>query len=96
MVISVKHQFERRLGLFPAGFDADGVLHMNTLFGDYPQVVPKERKDGGGTALSATSFGMGGTKNSLNCHFSFRGRPRCGTELLKLRYSLEICQERSL
>ena len=47
MVISVKHQFERRLGLFPAGFDADGVLHVNTLFGDYPQVVPKERKDGG-------------------------------------------------
>src|ERR1035441_10627656 len=85
MVISVKHQFEQRLGLFPAGFDADGVLHMNTLFGDYPQVVPKERKDGGGTALSATSFGMGGTKNSLNCHFSSRGRPRCGTELLKLR-----------
>jgi hypothetical protein len=36
MVISVKHQFERRLGLFPAAFDADGVLHVDTLFGDYP------------------------------------------------------------
>jgi hypothetical protein len=47
MTISVKHQFERRLGLFPAGFDADGVLHANTLYGDYPQVVPDERKDGG-------------------------------------------------
>ncbi|WP_321473572.1 family 43 glycosylhydrolase [uncultured Paludibaculum sp.] len=44
MVISMKHQFERRLGLFPAGFDADGVLHMNTLFGDYPQVAPHDRK----------------------------------------------------
>ena len=47
MEISVKHQFERRLGLFPAGFDADGVLHVNTLFGDYPQVVPNQRQDDG-------------------------------------------------
>jgi hypothetical protein len=47
MVISVKHQFERRLGLFPAEFDADGVLRVNTLFGDYPQVVPNERRDDG-------------------------------------------------
>src|ERR1035437_3566833 len=47
MVISVKRQFEQRLGLFPAGFDADGVLHVNTLSGDYPKVAPKERQDGG-------------------------------------------------
>jgi xylan 1,4-beta-xylosidase len=45
MRISVKHQFERRLGIFPAAFDADGVLHVNTLFGDYPQAVPSERKN---------------------------------------------------
>lgn len=44
MVISVKHQFERRLGLFPVAFDADGVLRMNTMFGDYPQVAPHDRK----------------------------------------------------
>ena len=47
MRISVKHDFERRLGIFPAEFDADGQLHANTLFGDYPQFVPSERKDGG-------------------------------------------------
>lgn len=47
MRISVKHQFERRLGLFPAEFDADGQLHVNTLFGDYPQLAPSDRKDGG-------------------------------------------------
>jgi xylan 1,4-beta-xylosidase len=40
MVISVKHKFERRLGLFPAGFDADGVLRTNTDLGDYPQYLP--------------------------------------------------------
>lgn len=36
MVISVKHQFERRLGIFPVEFDSDGVMHADTLFGDYP------------------------------------------------------------
>lgn len=45
MRISIKHQFERRLGLFPVEFDPDGQMHMNALFGDYPQVAPEERKD---------------------------------------------------
>ncbi len=43
--ISMKHPFERRLGIFPTEFDADGQLHVNTLFGDYPQLAPSERKD---------------------------------------------------
>lgn len=47
MTISVKHQFERRLGLFPVEFDADGQLHANTLLGDYPQMLPGERKSAG-------------------------------------------------
>lgn len=47
MRISVKHDFERRLGIFPAEFDADGQFHVNTLFGDHPQLAPLERKDGG-------------------------------------------------
>jgi hypothetical protein len=28
------------IGLYPAAFDADGVLHCNTEFGDYPQYYP--------------------------------------------------------
>lgn len=36
IAISVKNNFERRLGLWPAGFDADGVMYCNTAFGDYP------------------------------------------------------------
>jgi hypothetical protein len=41
MQISVKNKFERRIGLFPAGFDNDGQLYCNTAFGDYPQrIVP--------------------------------------------------------
>jgi hypothetical protein len=41
MVISVKNNFERRLGLWPAGFDKDDVLWCNTAFGDYPHVLPQ-------------------------------------------------------
>ncbi|MBX9720544.1 MAG: family 43 glycosylhydrolase [Candidatus Obscuribacterales bacterium] len=45
MVISVKQTFERRLGLFPAGVDKDGVLFADTSFGDYPQYLPKHQRD---------------------------------------------------
>jgi hypothetical protein len=37
MTISVRHLFERRLGIFPAGFTPDGELFCNTYLGDYPQ-----------------------------------------------------------
>lgn len=40
IVLSVKNNFERRLGLWPAGFDKDGILHCNTAFGDYPTYLP--------------------------------------------------------
>jgi len=32
--------FERRIGLFPAFFDAGGQLHCITAFGDYPMQMP--------------------------------------------------------
>ena len=40
MRISVNHDFERRVGLFPAGFDKDGVLYCNQNFADYPHEIP--------------------------------------------------------
>ena len=40
MRISVNYDFERRVGLFPAGFDADGVLYCNQNFADYPHEIP--------------------------------------------------------
>ncbi|WP_308212125.1 family 43 glycosylhydrolase [Microbacterium yannicii] len=40
MRISVNDVFERRMGIFPAGFDEDGVLFCNQSFADYPLVVP--------------------------------------------------------
>lgn len=39
-VLSVKNTFERRLGIWPAGFDADGNMFCNTTFGDYPHFIP--------------------------------------------------------
>lgn len=38
--ISVKNNFERRIGIWPAGFDSDGVMYCNTEFGDYPHYIP--------------------------------------------------------
>ena len=43
--ISIRHIFERRLGLFPAAFDNDGVLRTFTVFGDYPAVLPDRKID---------------------------------------------------
>jgi xylan 1,4-beta-xylosidase len=40
-VISVKNTFERRIGIWPAGFDKDDVMYSNTSFGDYPQKLPR-------------------------------------------------------
>ena len=45
MTISVKHMFERRLGLFPVTFDDDGTMHADTALGDYPQVAPALRAE---------------------------------------------------
>lgn len=45
MRISVNHSFERRVGLFPAGFDRDGVLFCNQNFADYPIRIPSGKFD---------------------------------------------------
>lgn len=37
--LSVKETFERRIGLWPAGFDPDGVLYCDQAYGDYPTRV---------------------------------------------------------
>lgn len=45
MSISVRFMLERRLGLFPACFDKDGVLRTFTAFGDYPTIMPNRKID---------------------------------------------------
>jgi xylan 1,4-beta-xylosidase len=46
MTISVKQVFERRIGLFPAFFDKDGIFYTYTGLGDFPHTMPKKKLDG--------------------------------------------------
>ncbi len=50
-VISVKNTFERRIGIWPAGFDKDDVMWCNTTFGDYPHFIPASPNPSEGGAL---------------------------------------------
>jgi hypothetical protein len=45
MSVSVKNNFERRIGFWPAGFDKDGVMYCDQAFGDYPTFLPSNAKD---------------------------------------------------
>jgi len=45
IAISVKNNFERRIGIWPAGFDDDNVMYCNTAFGDYPTYMPDGKED---------------------------------------------------
>ena len=45
MRISVNHQFERRVGIWRAGFDADGELFCNQRYGDWPVAVSEKKTD---------------------------------------------------
>jgi hypothetical protein len=45
ITIAVKNSFERRLGLWPTAFDADGILYTNTAYGDYPHRMPTTRTE---------------------------------------------------
>jgi len=38
--ISVNVNWERRIGMWPAYFDKDGLMHCDTSFGDYPHFAP--------------------------------------------------------
>ena len=45
ITISVRHMFERRLGVYPARFCEDGQLFCATYLGDYPQFLPGVKSD---------------------------------------------------
>jgi xylan 1,4-beta-xylosidase len=59
IAISVKNNFERRLGMWPAGFDKDGLMYCNTAFGDYPHYLApsKPPPPAGGEALPTLGAG---------------------------------------
>lgn len=43
--LAINWNFERRVSMFPAGFDADGQMFANTRFGDFPHRVPTGKAD---------------------------------------------------
>lgn len=45
IILNQKNSFERRIGIWPAGFDQDDVMYCNTAYGDYPTYLPKEDAD---------------------------------------------------
>lgn len=56
IMISVKNTFERRLGIWPAGFDKDDVMWSNTAFGDYPHYLPGSDKPGAFTGWMLLNY----------------------------------------
>lgn len=43
--ISIKDRFERRIDMFPAGFDQDDLMYSITAYGDFPIVLPTKQRD---------------------------------------------------
>ncbi|MGZ0015972.1 family 43 glycosylhydrolase [Yeosuana sp. AK3] len=43
MAISVNYKFERRIGMYPAGFESNGQMYVNTAYGDYPHYLPNTK-----------------------------------------------------
>ncbi|MDE3236826.1 MAG: family 43 glycosylhydrolase [Bacteroidota bacterium] len=46
ITIAVKNNFERRIGIWPAGFDKDDVMYCDQSFGDYPHYLPYTKEAG--------------------------------------------------
>ncbi|MFD1770514.1 family 43 glycosylhydrolase [Sphingobacterium suaedae] len=46
IVLGVKNNFERRLGIWPTYFDQEDLMYSNTAFGDYPHYLPDHKEAG--------------------------------------------------
>lgn len=69
MKISVRHMFERRLGLFPVYFDDNQDIHTQTTWTDYPFIVPDKKvdfsKEDGSLHWNMLSYGKAITASSM-------------------------------
>ena len=60
MALSVNVNWERRLCMYPAFFDKDGLMYSNTSFGDYPHYAPAVAgREGGFTGWMLLSYKKG-------------------------------------
>ncbi len=68
-MLSVKYKFERRIALYPAGFDQQDVMYCNTAFGDYPATLPagvSDHTEGRFTGWMLLSFHKQATASSVD------------------------------
>lgn len=70
MRISVNHMFERRVGLWPAGFDEDGQMWCNQAYGDWPIAVSDN-----GTVPVQPPFMLLSGGCEVSCSSSAAGHP---------------------
>ncbi len=89
-VISVKNTFERRIGIWPAGFDADGKMYCNTTFGDYPHYVPSHPTPQKGALDSANSQGLPKSAEARNPPLGGRGASPYFTGWMLLNYNKPV------
>jgi len=67
MALSVNVNWERRLCMFPAYIDKDGLMYSNTSFGDYPHYAPAVAgKEGAFTGWMLLSYKKPVTASSYN------------------------------
>ena len=72
--IAVNWNFERRIGLHPAGFDKDGEMYVDTRFGDFPHWLPtKTRRN---TDETFTGWMLLSYRKSVDASSWRRGFPR--------------------
>ena len=79
MRISENESYERRIGLFPCAFDADGVLYCNQNFSDYPFALPqgpRREMDAAAPGTALLSYGKKAEASSAQAGFG----PEKGTD----------------
>ncbi|MGL5938689.1 MAG: family 43 glycosylhydrolase [Phocaeicola sp.] len=70
MSLSINMNWERRLCMFPAGFDKDGIMFVDTRFGDYPRYAPAiPGKEGSFRGWMLLSYGKPVTASSSQGEF---------------------------
>lgn len=71
MIVTVKNTFERRLGIWPAGFDKDNMMYCDASFGDYPHYLPHAPLKGeSANAQTALIRGADKTKNGAGAPYA--------------------------
>ncbi|MBS1653253.1 MAG: discoidin domain-containing protein, partial [Bacteroidetes bacterium] len=91
IMLSVKNNFERRIGIWPAGFDKDDVMWCNTAFGDYPHYLPASpNPSNGGATDSLTKKVFSSYSELLQTHSSVRTEAGAFTGWMLLNYKKPI------